>query len=140
PLLQSWFAQAHPERSPYRLYALSNLGSLAGLLAFPFVVEPGLGLQMQAWTWSFAYVAFLVLTLACARVPLARARRAVDAFPARVPSATPSLTASRPARALDSVPARPSHGRRLGRGGVALLEPAIASHATQATHTTHASH
>src|SRR5262245_57682867 len=43
PLLQSWYARAFPGRSPYRLYALSNLGSLLGLLGYPLVAEPLLG-------------------------------------------------------------------------------------------------
>ena len=29
PLVQVWFSRANPGRSPYRLYAISNLGSLA---------------------------------------------------------------------------------------------------------------
>ena len=41
PLLQYWFSHASLGRSPYRLYALSNLGSLLGLILYPFVVEPG---------------------------------------------------------------------------------------------------
>ena len=49
PLLQSWFSQANPGHSPYRLYALSNVGSLLALVTFPFIVEPrqehGLPLQ-----------------------------------------------------------------------------------------------
>ena len=40
PLLQAWFSAAYPNRSPYRLYALSNLGSLIALLSYPFVFEP----------------------------------------------------------------------------------------------------
>ena len=35
PLLQRWYADRYPDRSPYRLYALSNLGSLAGLVSYP---------------------------------------------------------------------------------------------------------
>lgn len=34
----------------YRLYAVSNAGSLLGLLAYPFVFEPYVGLTRQ-WTW-----------------------------------------------------------------------------------------
>ncbi|MBW2270474.1 MAG: fused MFS/spermidine synthase [Deltaproteobacteria bacterium] len=52
PLLQAWFARAFPTTSPYRLYALSNAGSLVGLLSYPFVIEPWLRLQSQAWLWS----------------------------------------------------------------------------------------
>ena len=45
---------------PYFLYAASNLGSFAGLLAYPFVVEPLLPLRMQRAAWSVAYAALVV--------------------------------------------------------------------------------
>lgn len=61
PLLQAWFSRDLPGRSPYRLYALSNFGSLLGLLSYPFVVEPNLTLKMQGYTWSALFVAFVVL-------------------------------------------------------------------------------
>ncbi len=47
PLLQHWFAESHPGRSPYRLYAISNLGSLLGLLTYPFLFEPRLDVNQQ---------------------------------------------------------------------------------------------
>jgi len=55
PLVQTWFSRVVPDRSPYRLYALSNIGSLAALLTYPFLVEPRWGLRAQStfWTWSF---------------------------------------------------------------------------------------
>lgn len=61
PLVQAWAARSNPGVSPYRLYALSNLGSLAALLSYPFVVEPlwGLRAQSAAWTWTFAVYAVL---------------------------------------------------------------------------------
>ncbi len=59
-LVQAWFARAKPDRSPYSLYALSNAGSLLGLLTFPFVVEPNLGSAYQASMWFWGYVAFAV--------------------------------------------------------------------------------
>lgn len=52
PLLQHWFTRAAPGQSPYRLYALSNAGSLIGLLSYPFVVEPVLTLTAQSYLWS----------------------------------------------------------------------------------------
>jgi len=61
PLLQSWFARTHPGRLPYRLYALSNIGSLLALLSYPFVFEPALSLHAQAWGWSWAYVLFCLV-------------------------------------------------------------------------------
>lgn len=63
PLVQAWFARLFPDSSPYRLYALSNLGSLAALLTYPFIVEPawGLGEQLRFWRWGF--VAYVGLSL-----------------------------------------------------------------------------
>ena len=59
PLMQHWFAQAGPKRLPYRLYALSNAGSLLGLLSYPFLVEPYVGLGTQRWAWVAGYGLFL---------------------------------------------------------------------------------
>jgi len=58
PLLQAWIAHRFAARSVYRMFALSNLGSLLGLLAYPFVVEPLLGSRAQAIVWSTAYACF----------------------------------------------------------------------------------
>lgn len=65
-LTQAWFSRGYPQRSPYALYALSNIGSLLGLLTFPFVVEPRLGAVQQAslWFWSYALFAGLCGALA----------------------------------------------------------------------------
>ena len=66
PLLQSWFARLVPGRSPYRLYALSNLGSLLALLSYPFLVERFVRLQSQTSIWSLGYVLFAGLCAMCA--------------------------------------------------------------------------
>jgi hypothetical protein len=66
PLLQSWFASIHPDASVYRLYALSNLGSLLALLTYPFVVEPRLALRTQANLWAALYGMFALGMLLCA--------------------------------------------------------------------------
>ena len=58
PLLQAWFARERPGVSPYRLYALSNTGSLLALLTYPFVVEPKLTLHAQALAWAGGFVLF----------------------------------------------------------------------------------
>jgi hypothetical protein len=72
PLVQAWFSRAYPERSPYRLYALSNGGSLAALLSYPLLFEPAwsLGTQSRAWMWMFLAFAALyaVGTIAAARL------------------------------------------------------------------------
>ncbi|MBA4106757.1 MAG: hypothetical protein C0485_13455 [Pirellula sp.] len=64
PLTQVWFARVHPGRSPYRLYALSNAGSLAALLSYPFLVEPNLGVAAQGTAWASLFVIFAVLCTA----------------------------------------------------------------------------
>ena len=46
---------------PYRLFALSNLGSMLGLLSYPAAVEPFLAVRDQALAWSFAYLVFAAL-------------------------------------------------------------------------------
>jgi SAM-dependent methyltransferase len=58
PLLQSWYSSTYRHVLPYRLFALSNLASLLGLLAYPFLVEPKLTLTQQSNYWSGAYIAF----------------------------------------------------------------------------------
>ncbi len=56
PLLQSWAARLPSPERVWRLYALSNLGSLLALLAYPFVIEPALSLRAQDWIWSLLFV------------------------------------------------------------------------------------
>jgi hypothetical protein len=64
PLVQAWFSGVWPERSPYRLYALSNFGSLAALLSYPFLFEPAFELSTQSILWSWAFVLYGVLCAA----------------------------------------------------------------------------
>jgi hypothetical protein len=61
PLMQAWFSRIFPERSYARLYALSNAGSLLGLLTYPLLVEPALSLRSQGWVWSTGFVLFGLL-------------------------------------------------------------------------------
>src|SRR5687768_10784291 len=61
PLIQAWFALANPGKSPYRLYALSNIGSLGALLTYPFIFEYYLTVDWQGWLWSGAFVFFALL-------------------------------------------------------------------------------
>ncbi len=58
PLLQAWYVGWSRGESPYRLYALSNLGSLGALLSYPFVVEVFLKTSQQGWIWSGLFAAF----------------------------------------------------------------------------------
>src|SRR5205807_1157492 len=64
PLIQVWRARWAGEgagEGPWSLYAASNLGSLAALLAYPTVVEPLSGLHRQTLAWSLAYGVFALL-------------------------------------------------------------------------------
>jgi hypothetical protein len=63
PLLQTWYARRAADRSPYHLFALSNLASLLALLSFPFLIEPRLSSHHQAALWSIGYALF---ALCCA--------------------------------------------------------------------------
>src|SRR5205807_822761 len=70
PLLQSWFAASgHVQaRNPYVLYAASNLGSFAALLAYPLALESLLTLRMQAWAWSVGFAGLAILIAFAAMV------------------------------------------------------------------------
>src|SRR5688572_31125789 len=61
PLLQAWFARARPGEDPYRLFAVSNLGSLVALVGYPFLLEPILGGAGQVGLWSWLFAAFALL-------------------------------------------------------------------------------
>jgi spermidine synthase len=64
PLLQAWYARAAgragDSSSPYRLFAVSNLGSLLALVFYPWLIEPNASLHAQNLAW---FVAFVVLAL-----------------------------------------------------------------------------
>ena len=61
PLVQAWFARDYPGRSPYRLYSLSNVGSLLALLTYPFLIEPAFALGSQSLYWEIGFVVFGLL-------------------------------------------------------------------------------
>ncbi len=95
PLVQHWFSRTgHPHAGdPYFLYRASNLGSALGLLAYPAVIEPWMGLHDQAQAWRLGYVAFLALVLVCLAIvawtraaprQFAKASPAAEAAPATV--------------------------------------------------------
>lgn len=109
PLLQRWYADAHraPQAHPYFLFAASNLGSLAGLLLYPFLLEPRLPLTSpegsllrgtlcgwsQSGLWALGYVALAGLIVACGSSP-----------PKVDPAAAPAA----------SVPDESGHAERVG--------------------------
>jgi hypothetical protein len=66
PLMQRWYALDPARGDPYPLYAASNLGSFAGLLCYPLLVEPMLTLQQQSLLWSAGYALLVLLVALCA--------------------------------------------------------------------------
>jgi spermidine synthase len=71
PLLQAWYARGAASSAdvtkqsapaaPYRLFALSNFGSLLALLAYPTLVEPYFSLHAQTAAWSVGFLAFVLV-------------------------------------------------------------------------------
>ncbi len=86
PLLQAWYGRREASSVPYRLYALSNAGSMLALLSYPILVEPRIGTSHQALGWSWAYGGVAIL---CAGVALAS--------PAGAPRDAPTESAPVPA-------------------------------------------
>jgi hypothetical protein len=76
PLLQRWFAASGHTRArdPYFLYAASNAGSLAALIAYPLWIERRLGLGAQSVAWSAGFTMLVLLVAGCAAVTLVHVR------------------------------------------------------------------
>jgi hypothetical protein len=89
PLMQQWFSVTQPGVSPYRLYALSNIGSLLALISYPFYFESHFTRHAQADLWSAGLGLFVLCCGYCAwrlwrdaaagRVPDRRAAAADEA-------------------------------------------------------------
>src|SRR6185436_7714258 len=54
PPIQAWFVRERRKAAAtaYRLYALSNLGSMLALLSYPALVEPYFSTHKQGYAWS----------------------------------------------------------------------------------------
>jgi hypothetical protein len=75
PLLQSWYSRVFETELPYRLFALSNLGSLIALLSYPVLIEPWLTVPGQLGWWSVGFGGFAA---ACAGAGILSWRRGAD--------------------------------------------------------------
>jgi hypothetical protein len=95
PLLQAWIAGSGSGTNPYRLFALSNLASLAALLAYPWLIEPWLRTATQAMAWSVAYAAYV------AALCLISLRRRMPATAVAAPP-MPDAAAASPTWAMQS--------------------------------------
>lgn len=103
PLLQNWFiATGHPQaKNPYVLYAASNLGSFAALLAYPFLIEPMFALRTQATLWSCGFA--LLAAGICFAGLLVSNKSAVE--PSAAIDAPPTLGRRLAWMALTAIPA-----------------------------------
>ena len=88
-VVQVW-ARLAGVKDPYAFYAVSNIGSLGALLAYPTLIEPNLSVPASAaaWTWGFRAVALLVLAFSVA-VWMARPEDAREADTEEVGTAAP---------------------------------------------------
>jgi hypothetical protein len=83
PLVQAWYAREEAGRIPYRLFALSNFGSMLGLLSYPLFFEPRLATRGMALGWSAGYGVFVLCCIALA----VRGARMQAGAPALAPAA-----------------------------------------------------
>lgn len=102
PLLQHWFTRSHPGRSPYRLYALSNVAALLALLTYPVFFERFLHLEQQTWLWSGCYAAYVPLCAVLAWRQRSPSRSALpEASPAAGAEPRAAAAGARAAGAFD---------------------------------------
>lgn len=132
PLLQAWYSRgsardgdavvANAPSPPYRLFALSNFGSLLALVAYPALVEPYFSLHAQTVAWSAGFLAFV---LVCGVISLSARTLSLTEPPAFEPEATQTGNSDRP----------PTPGERtlwlLTAACGALLLSAVTSHLSQ---------
>src|SRR5579872_3631584 len=59
PLIQAWYARRFKGAMPYRLYALSNAGSMFALISYPVLFEPNFTTHQQAGMWSIGFGVFM---------------------------------------------------------------------------------
>ena len=83
PLAQAWYARAHQGAAPYRLFALSNFGSMLALLSYPVLVEPLLPLRSQTAIWSAGFALFVLVCAVLAWRSHGAAARAVSRWVSR---------------------------------------------------------
>jgi spermidine synthase len=143
PLLQAWYAHGRliagqGTAPPYRLFALSNFGSLLALLAYPLLVEPNLSLRTQTLAWS---IGFLLFVLVCGVIIASRRSvpelREIERHPSPAIREVASITSqASTAAAASLIPdAAPSPGERtlwlLMAACGSLLLSAVTSHLSQ---------
>ncbi|MEP6494680.1 MAG: fused MFS/spermidine synthase [bacterium] len=106
PLLQAWYARSADVANtttinaprPYRLFAVSNAGSLLALLVYPWLIEPRMSLHDQ----TVAVVAgFTMLAVVCGAIAYSM-RSATTALAATTPDPTPATNVAEPRTTPDA--------------------------------------
>ena len=97
PLLQQWFSRSRPGVSPYRLYALSNVGSLLALVSYPVLFESHFTRKDQAWLWGWGLAVYAIGSVFCAvQYWKAAGSRTRTLLSAAMPDAAPGPQAATP--------------------------------------------
>jgi hypothetical protein len=93
PLLQAWYSKTRASARPYRLYALSNAGSMLALVSYPILIEPWISNSHQAFAWSAGYAGVVLLCAAIALIPRRKDADVPSVAPpkARVPAGLQAL-------------------------------------------------
>ncbi len=92
PLLQIWLFRKQGGHVPYRLFALSNVGSLLALIAYPTLVEPHLTLKLQRSLWAIGFMVYAVLCAILSRQVPAIAQATPQESPDTITPPTSSAT------------------------------------------------
>lgn len=134
PLVQAWIARHRHHMLPYRLFSLSNLASIFGLLSYPFWIEPAIGLRLQFLSWSALYGLYVAAMLALIAYTFFRAHPPAQAESPAAPSRIPSALSENPAEASSPQP-HPAWPQRLLWLGLAacpsILFLSLTNHLTQ---------
>ncbi len=122
PLVQRWFVSARrsTQQDPYSLYVMSNVGSLAALVGYPFLIEPAATLRHQAMAWGVGYAVWIACLAACAFFVWRNKHTIPNVAPESgkdVAKASPRGGKAKLPASSSSIPALPvvevTHGRRL---------------------------
>jgi spermidine synthase len=91
PLLQIWLFRSEGGSVPYRLFALSNVGSLLALIVYPTLVEPHLTLKTQRLLWAAGFMVYAILCAILSRqVPATTLATPAEAIASDNPPTSPA--------------------------------------------------
>jgi len=62
-IAQIWLTRTSRTADPYPLFRSSNAGALLALLAYPFLIEPLMGLRSQGMVFTAGYILYMILAI-----------------------------------------------------------------------------